>query len=428
MALRDHAKRKIRMLITRAAAPYVAQIQRDLRTEVRRAVRDSRPKRPPAPAAATAIRAVPTEAFHQLNHELRTIAFERPPQGFERAVSIGASGRWYFDWFEHCVGPVKEHVGVEAFEPKPDDLPEYVRWVENTADHLDDVEDNSADVVFAGQTTEHLWAHELTGFLLEAHRVLRTGGVLIMDSPNRLVTEQLRWSHGGHTVELSLAEINELAVLAGFRPTVGRGIWHCRVDGRVLELEEGLDRYDLVARRVALAETHPDDSFIWWVEAERLDIRPDRAALAERVEQMFEQHWSTRASRGMWPGPPLTTRSISAGCSGVLVANLPIPLHAGTWELALTFEEGSPEDVRGLAVEIVAPGNNKIHHLPESAGRRDGGTLVWSFQQMEPMMFALTIRVLGDQVLRPVALRMPVDLRSTGHPAAPARGGVPEVV
>jgi hypothetical protein len=64
------------------------------------------------------------------------------------------------------------HVGVEAYESMPDDLPAYVEWIVNTADKMSGVENSSVDLVFAGQTTEHLWADELAGFLLESHRVL----------------------------------------------------------------------------------------------------------------------------------------------------------------------------------------------------------------------------------------------------------------
>jgi len=58
------------------------------------------------------------------------------------------------------------------------------RYTAATADRFEGVEDDSVDLVFAGQTTEHLWAHELTGFLLQAHRVLHVDGLLVMDSPN----------------------------------------------------------------------------------------------------------------------------------------------------------------------------------------------------------------------------------------------------
>ena len=141
----------------------------------------------------------------------------------ESVLSVGANGSWYFEWFRQSVGDVTEHIGIEAYLPRPDDLPGYVTWVANTADQMIDVASGSVDLVFAGQTTEHLWAHELVGFLSEAHRVLRAGGRLSLDSPNQHVTQHLLWSHGEHTIELDEQEFSELLELAGFACSTWRG-------------------------------------------------------------------------------------------------------------------------------------------------------------------------------------------------------------
>ena len=96
----------------------------------------ARPSVPtPEPAAepgAADRRSVPSDYFHQALHELRTIELERVPKGARRALSVGASGGWYFDWFERSVGPLESHIGVEAFEAEPDDLPPYA-----TLDRID---------------------------------------------------------------------------------------------------------------------------------------------------------------------------------------------------------------------------------------------------------------------------------------------------
>ena len=57
---------------------------------------------------------VPGDEFHSILHTLRTAELRCVPKGARRVVSVGASGRWYFDWFEECVGPLELHVGVEA--------------------------------------------------------------------------------------------------------------------------------------------------------------------------------------------------------------------------------------------------------------------------------------------------------------------------
>jgi SAM-dependent methyltransferase len=268
---------------------------------------------------------IPSDFFHNALHELRTMSLEKVPRGARRAVSVGASGRWYFDWFERCVGALDAHVGVEAFELRPEDLPRHVEWVESTADRFEGVPDERADLVFAGQTTEHLWATELVGFLLEAARVLAPGGRLVLDSPNRLVTEHLRWSHGGHTIELSSAEMEELLAYAGFDVDVRRGLWRCRFGSAVLQLEEELSRPKVLVRRVA--ETEPDDAFVWWLEATRAAREPDSASLSRRVEALFDEHWPTRVSRGLWPGPGVDT-AVPSACGPLAAA-----AHAARWPM-----------------------------------------------------------------------------------------------
>lgn len=404
-------KKRLRRITDRVLVPYVDQLREEIRSTAR--VEEVAAKRggPNGDAAN-----VPSDRFHNLNHTLRTLALEDAPKGSERVLSIGASGRWYFDWFEQCVGPVREHIGVEAFEAQPDDLPSYVRWVANTADHLDDVLDESVDLVFAGQTTEHLWAHELSGFLLESHRVLRPGGWLVLDSPNRLVTEHLLWSHGGHTVELSLDEISELVQLAGFRMSVQRGIWRCRFGDRTYQLEEGLADDDLTARRIATGTDRPDDCFVWWVEAQRLSGRADPAALERRVVELFERHWATRISRGFWPGPPEhSTTTIAAGSSGVLRSTLPFPLHQGSWELEFELVDGSFDDLDDWSVAIVGPGDELIHELRPADAETTTKTARWTFQQPF-LLFALVVELRASLVRNALRVRAPIALRPAGLP------------
>jgi hypothetical protein len=78
--------------------------------------------------------------------------------------------------------------------------------------------------VFGGQVIEHLWPDELSRFLVAAHRVLREGGWIALDSPNRRVTQAIEWLHPEHTVEFSVDEIVELLHLAGFDSVQVRGV------------------------------------------------------------------------------------------------------------------------------------------------------------------------------------------------------------
>jgi len=107
--------------------------------------------------------------------------------GFKGGVvlSAGCSGGWDLDWIEQTLGPLKRHIGVEYYSPRPAELPENVEWIKNTVGNMEDVPSDSVDLVFSGQNLEHLWVEEMVGFLCEANRVLRRGGQLVIDSFGR---------------------------------------------------------------------------------------------------------------------------------------------------------------------------------------------------------------------------------------------------
>jgi SAM-dependent methyltransferase len=356
---------------------------------------------------------VPSDYFHGLLHELRTLELERVPKGAQRVLSVGANGRWYFDWFEHSYGPVVRHVGVEAYEPMPGDLPPYVEWIVNTADKMSGVEDSSVDLVFAGQTTEHLWADELAGFLLESHRVLAEGGQLILDSPNRLVTEHLHWSHGGHTVELSAAEITELLTLAGFEVEAVRGLWLCAQDGGVLQLEERLIDAALTTRRIALGADRPDQCFVWWINARRKSVDVDATQLEQRTRQLFAEHWPLRVNRGIMANADDVVLPLPSGSRGVVKTTLPFLMSPGVWTLSATLASGNWSDISGLRFDIVLPGDEVLHHLAMESAAVQGDTLSWSIEQ--PFVsFALCLRIMLDDVIADAALVLPIELGWSG--------------
>ncbi len=361
---------------------------------------------------------VMTDAFHAAVHELRTLELAAMPKGSRRALSVGAQGTWYFEWFQKNYGELDQHIGIEAFEAVPDDLPGYVTWISDTADRMDHVATASVDLVYAGQTSEHLWAHELVGYLCEAHRVLTPGGYAVLDSPNRLVTEHLHWSHGGHTIELSSDEIGRLLDLAGFDVESTTGIWSCIDSGRRLGLEEGLENASVLIQRALNGRAHPDESFIWWVTARRRDETPDRSALEAEVDRLFVQHWPTRVSRGFFPGPGQDL-PLSAGQTGRLATTLPFPLHAGEWEIAITLRSGDWASIVDATVIIEAPDENLIHHLPISSAVIDGARASWSVNQPW-LLFALTI-VLCGAVNDDVVVAFPIEA-STISPQIGADG------
>lgn len=407
---RTRSKAAVRHVLDRAVAPYVDQI--------RTAPAPAEPAAPPVAAdaaagegqgAAESESGAPSDFFHGALHELRTIELGLIPKGARSALSVGASGRWYFDWFEAHVGELEAHYGVEAFEEMPDDLPDYVVWIPSTADKFDQVADGSVDLVFAGQTTEHLWERELEGFLVESSRVLSDGGLLVLDSPNRLVTDHLVWSHGQHTIELSASEMVELLELAGFDAERVRGAWRCRFGDTIMPLEDGLTNPALLVRRIAEGADRPDDSFIWWIDARKTDRAVDHAGLRARIEELFAENFETRISRAMWDGPEPGALSVAAGESGVLVSSLPIPLRTGPWTATVALEEGTLDSLDGLRVVISWPGGHVVHSLDRADGQVEGESISWEFDQPE-LMFALTLDVVADEVREPVRLRMPLGL------------------
>lgn len=348
----------------------------------------------------------PSADFHMAIHELRTLELESVPKGSREVLSIGAQGGWYFEWFRQAYGDVDRHVGVEAFENRPDDLPEYAVWIENTADQMHDVESDSIDLVFAGQTTEHLWAHELVGFLVEAHRVLRDGGLLVVDSPNRLVTEHLCWSHGGHSIEISAAEASHLFELAGFDVIDVHGVWNCVRDGRVIELEEGIEAAANLVRRATTGRARPDECFVWWINARRSDRDPDVGGLTAEVQDLFERHWLTRVSRGFFAAPnePL---SLNGGESGRIAATLPFMLHAGRWTVSLRLKSGAWSDVDRPRLVLELPGEHEVHSWEL------GGDDEFSFE-LPSVYFALSLVLAAESVRAPITIEFPIELRHVG--------------
>ena len=126
--------------------------------------------------------------FNDLIHHLRGLELDRLPADAEVVLSGGCPNRAYFEWFSaHAPTDPTRHLGIELFRDPPTDLPPGAEYVRGNLGDLAPVPDGTVDLVFAGQVVEHLWADDLTGFLIHAHRVLRPGGHLVLDSPNRLV-------------------------------------------------------------------------------------------------------------------------------------------------------------------------------------------------------------------------------------------------
>ncbi|MFV0258979.1 MAG: methyltransferase domain-containing protein [Acidimicrobiales bacterium] len=271
--------------------------------------------------------------MNEVLHALRTAQLGRSRRGTPSVLlSAGCSGRWYFDWVAEQFGNLDRHIGVEYYSPEPDDLPPNVTWIANTVGRMEAVDDASVDVVFSGQNIEHLWPADMVGFMLEANRVLRPGGQLIMDSPNRAVTQRLRWTHPEHIIELTPAEMTELAEAAGFTVDTMVGLWDCVDEGRPV----GYTPVDeaAMARRALSGLDRPDSSFIWWAEAVRTGPA-DVERLTRAVDRIGRHAWHERTQRLV----PLTgdlnddeTRiTAPAGAEAIVFFGPYLPLPAGRY-------------------------------------------------------------------------------------------------
>jgi SAM-dependent methyltransferase len=86
--------------------------------------------------------------------------------------------------------------------------------------------DASVDVVVNFQVIEHLW--DQAQFVTECARVLRSSGLLMVSTPNRITFSPGRDSpiNPFHTRELNADELTELLTDAGFDPVSLSGVFH----------------------------------------------------------------------------------------------------------------------------------------------------------------------------------------------------------
>ena len=311
--------------------------------------------RPIAPTDSSAMQALASAGIHGLAHDdfnhllhhLRGEEIGRLPQNVECFVSVGCAGTWYFEWVQALCAP-RKHVGIEFYSPKPDDLPPNVEWIANTAGDMSSIADGIGDVLFSGQNIEHLWPHDIVAFLRESRRVLKPGGLLAIDSPNRAVTALLNWSHPEHILEFTPQEARELVEAAGFDVVDVRGAWTCQdaETGQVYPLGEMTTEGPWpLRRRVAFAGQHPEGAFSWWLEARKGDATPDWDRVARLVDQAFAVAWPERVNRLHTASGTVTEVAGRAwiesnGAVGLLMFGPDMPLPKGRYEVS--FEAAGP--------------------------------------------------------------------------------------
>lgn len=238
--------------------------------------------------------------FNLFLHSLRTQELHKLPDGASTFLSAGCSGLWYFEWISENYPALERHIGIEAYSPRPENLPDNVEWIENTVGDMNQVDDGTVDLVFSGQNIEHLWPEDIVDFLCEAHRVLRQDAFLVIDSPNRKITRALGWVQPEHLLELTVAEVTSLVKSAGFSDISVRGVWRCYDSNtqKYFALEP-VNELSLakVAERVESAKNNPEDSFIWWLTARKSESEPCRDSLKDHISRIYEVVWPELLSR-----------------------------------------------------------------------------------------------------------------------------------
>jgi SAM-dependent methyltransferase len=101
-----------------------------------------------------------------------------------------------------------------------------VRYEYHSMADLSFAEDASVDLVYSGQSIEHVTESDGDLVLSEAYRILEPGGYLAVDTPNGRVCrmQQPTFIDPDHKVEYTLDELRTKIVAAGFEITSERGL------------------------------------------------------------------------------------------------------------------------------------------------------------------------------------------------------------
>lgn len=353
--------------------------------------------------------------FSYLLHALRTVALREMSYRPDTMISVGCAGSWYFDWIHQSFHLPIRHIGIEFYARQPDELPNNVEWIQNTASNMYEIRDNEADLLFSGQNVEHLLPGEIADFFVNAHRVIKNNGIIVLDSPNREQASKLTWSHPEHFIEFTPDEISEILVGAGFSAPHVKGIWLCEDPRTARTLPLDSAGHELLWRCLAAA-ANPACSFIWWAEATRLDMVPDREHLRSLVERIAQGAWSDRVRRfqtlvgeallddcGSWFVAP-------KGVSGPLMYGPYVPLEKGAYSVIFVLRIGEtdrPED-EVASVDVLAGGESgvlgveKIRAIDVEVDRTVRRTIRFA---LSDTTFGLQFRVLSSGATDVAALR-----------------------
>jgi SAM-dependent methyltransferase len=101
-----------------------------------------------------------------------------------------------------------------------------VRYQYHSMTDLSSFDDGSVDLVYSGQSIEHVTPGDGELVMKEVYRVLRPGGYFALDTPNARVTrlQQAAFIDPDHEVEYTYGELRDRLLKTGFEITDAKGI------------------------------------------------------------------------------------------------------------------------------------------------------------------------------------------------------------
>jgi SAM-dependent methyltransferase len=141
-----------------------------------------------------------------------------------------------------------------------------VRYLHQSMTDLSGVEDESVDLVWAGQSIEHITEAEARQTLSEVMRVLRPGGSFCLDTPNREITRRQfphELIHVEHKIEYTVPQLTRLLTEAGFEIVEVKGVAPMPRTARTGVYQPGEVRPDLPL------SDRPDISYIIYAHAKK---------------------------------------------------------------------------------------------------------------------------------------------------------------